>query len=104
MATLNIKKLPTTTVKKPANVVAAKERKTANFALTKENYKLIAIGFGIMILGYILMIGGGSDDPANVFREDALFSFRRITLAPILIVGGFLFEIYAIMKRPKEKE
>jgi membrane-bound ClpP family serine protease len=69
--------------------------------LTKENYKLIAIGFGVMILGYILMIGGGSDDP-NVFREDALFSFQRITLAPILIVGGFLFEIYAIMKRPKE--
>ncbi len=74
-----------------------------NFVLTKENYKLIAIGFAVMILGYILMMGGGSDDP-NVFKADELFSFRRITLAPILIVGGFLFEIYAIMKKPKTKE
>ncbi|MCL2098211.1 MAG: DUF3098 domain-containing protein [Bacteroidales bacterium] len=94
-----VKRIPTIAAKKTAEPA----KKIVNFALTKENYKLIAIGFGVMILGYILMIGGGSDD-VNVFREDALFSFRRITLAPILIVGGFLFEIYAIMKRPKEKE
>jgi hypothetical protein len=53
-----------------------------------------------MVLGYILMIGGGSDNP-DVFDEEALFSFRRITLAPILIVAGFIFEIYAILKKPK---
>ncbi|MCK3682688.1 DUF3098 domain-containing protein [Maribellus sp. YY47] len=75
---------------------------TAGLALGKENYKLLAIGFAIIILGFILMAGGGSHDP-NVFSED-IFSFRRITLAPILLFIGFVFEIYAIMKKPKEEE
>lgn len=78
------------------------QAKPGNFVLTKENYILIAIGFGVMLLGYILMVGGRTDDP-NVFN-DAMFNFQRITLAPLLIVGGFLFEIYAIMKKPKTKE
>jgi hypothetical protein len=69
------------------------------FALGKENYKLMAIGFGIIVIGFILMIGGGSDDP-NVFNPE-IFSFRRITLAPLILLFGFLFEIYAIMKKPK---
>lgn len=69
------------------------------FALTSENYKLMAIGFGIIILGFILMAGGGSKDP-NVFNPE-IFSFRRITLAPVLLLAGFIFEIYAIMKKPK---
>lgn len=73
------------------------------FALGKQNYILLAIGFGIIILGFLLMMGGGSDDP-NVFNEDELFSFRRITLAPIVILAGFIFEIYAIMKKPKENQ
>jgi membrane-bound ClpP family serine protease len=72
------------------------------FALGKENYKLMAIGFGIIIIGFILMIGGGSDDP-NVFNPE-IFSFRRITLAPMILLFGFLFEIYAIMKKPKENK
>lgn len=72
------------------------------FALGKENYKLLAIGFVIIVLGFILMAGGGSKDP-NVFSED-IFSFRRITLAPILLFVGFVFEIYAIMKKPKEEK
>lgn len=70
--------------------------------LTFQNYKLMLIGLAIIILGFILMSGGGSDDP-NVFNED-MFSFRRITLAPILVMGGFAFEIYAIMKKPKTKK
>jgi predicted histidine transporter YuiF (NhaC family) len=73
------------------------------FALSKQNYILLAIGFGIIIIGFLLMIGGGSEDP-NVFNEDELFSFRRITLAPIVILAGFIFEIYAIMKKPKESK
>ena len=77
-----------------------KEIKTTGFALGKENYKLMAIGFGIIIIGFILMAGGGSDDP-NVFNPD-IFSFRRITLAPIVFLLGFVFEIYAIMKKPKD--
>ncbi len=71
-----------------------------NFALGKENYILLVIGFAIIILGFILMIGGKSEDP-TVFNEDEIFSFRRITLAPIVVLGGFIFEIWAIMKKPK---
>lgn len=69
--------------------------------LTFENYKLMLIGFVIIVIGFILMAGGGSDD-LNVFNEE-MFNFRRITLAPILVLGGFVFEIYAIMKKPKKK-
>ena len=76
------------------------EIKSTGFALGKENYKLMAIGFVIIIIGFILMAGGGSDDP-NVFDPD-IFSFRRITLAPVVILFGFIFEIYAIMKKPKD--
>jgi hypothetical protein len=71
------------------------------FALGKENYKLLAIGFAIIVFGFILMIGGKSNDP-NVFNGGEIFSFRRITLAPIIILAGFIFEIWAIMKKPKE--
>ncbi|HAM11322.1 MAG: hypothetical protein A2X05_17135 [Bacteroidetes bacterium GWE2_41_25] len=72
-----------------------------NFALGTENYKLLAIGFAIIVVGFILMLGGKSDNP-NVFSED-IFSFRRITLAPLVVLAGFIFEIWAIMKKPKEK-
>jgi hypothetical protein len=84
-------------------ILPKKPTTDANFALGKHNYKLIAIGFGIMALGYILMMGGGSKNP-EVFNEDALFSIRRITLSTIIIVAGFLFEIYAIMKKPAGKK
>lgn len=79
----------------------AKLSKTSGFPLGKENYKLLTIGFAIIILGFVLMIGGGSDDP-NVFNEEELFSFRRTTLAPMLVLFGFVFEIWAIMKKPRE--
>ena len=70
------------------------------FAVGKENFKYIAIGVGILIIGFLLMAGGKSDNP-NVFNPD-LFSFRRITLARIIVVSGFVFIIWAIMKKPKE--
>ncbi|NLB25408.1 MAG: DUF3098 domain-containing protein [Bacteroidales bacterium] len=73
--------------------------KDSGFALGKENYRLIAIGFAIIVLGFILMIGGGSDDP-GVFNPE-IFSFRRITIAPLIILSGLIFEIYAILKKPK---
>ena len=78
------------------------QNKKFDFALGKENYILLAIGFAVIILGFLLMIGGGTEDP-NVFSEE-LFSFRRITLAPIIILAGFIFEIYAIMKKPKNEK
>ena len=73
-----------------------------HFALGRENYKLLAIGFGIIVLGFLLMLGGRSEDP-NVFSEK-IFSFRRITLAPIVVLAGFAFEIWAIIKKPKEEK
>ena len=74
--------------------------KKPGFALGRENYKLMAIGFAIIIIGFILMAGGKSEDP-KVFSED-IFSFRRITVAPLVVLAGFIFEIYAIMKRPRD--
>lgn len=64
------------------------------------NYLWMLLGAAAIIIGLLLMIGGQSEDP-NVFNEKEVYSFRRITLAPILIVGGLLVEIYAIMKKPK---
>lgn len=77
------------------------ELKSTGLPLSGENYILLGIGFLIIIFGFILMAGGGSDDP-NVFNEEELFSFRRITLAPMVVLFGFIFEIWAIMKKPKE--
>jgi fumarate reductase subunit D len=73
-----------------------------NFALGRENYKLLAIGFVVIVIGFILMIGGKSDSP-DKFSEN-IFSFRRVTLAPIVVLAGFIFEIWAIMKKPKDTD
>lgn len=72
----------------------------ADFAFGKENYRLMLIGLAFIVVGFVLMIGGGSKDPSQ-FNPD-IFSFRRITLAPILILAGFVIEIFAIMKKPKD--
>jgi hypothetical protein len=73
-----------------------------NFALGRENYKLLAIGFVIIVVGFLLMLGGKSENP-DKFSND-IFSFRRITLAPIVVLAGFVFEIWAIMKKPKSDD
>lgn len=73
-----------------------------NFALGRENYKLLAIGFAIIVVGFLLMLGGRAKSP-DQFSEN-IFSFRRITLAPIVVLAGFVFEIWAIMKKPKDSE
>jgi len=65
----------------------------------RENYKYLLIGLGFIVLGFILMSGGGSEDP-NVWNP-AIFNFRRIRLAPMLILFGILVEIYAIMRKPR---
>ena len=83
--------------------MAKKKSGKENFALAPENYKLLLIGFAIIVVGFLLMIGGKTDDP-NVFNEKEIFSFRRITLAPIIVLIGFIFEIWAIMKKPKASE
>lgn len=70
------------------------------FLFEKVNYKILLIGIAVIALGFILMSGGGSDDP-NVFNED-VFSFRRIRLAPTTVLIGFGITIYAILKNPKK--
>ena len=70
------------------------------FLFEKINYKILLIGIAVIVIGFILMSGGGSDDP-KVFNE-AVFNFRRIRLAPTLVLIGFGITIYAILKNPKK--
>ena len=66
----------------------------------KENYKWMIIGLVVLAIGFITMAGGKSSDP-NVFNDKDVYSFTRITLAPILIISGLIIEIFAIMKKPE---
>ena len=66
---------------------------------TRQNYLWMMAGLVVIIIGFILMAGGGSDDP-NVFKADEIYSFRLITLAPILVIAGFFIEIAAIFRKP----
>lgn len=75
-----------------------KEQKPMPFG--RDNYKWVLIGLVFLLVGFLLMIGGGSDNP-DVFNE-GMFNFRRLTLSPILILIGFGIQFYAIMKKPKE--
>ncbi len=84
-----------------ATVSEIDNENSVEFAFGRENYKWLLIGLGFLVVGFLLMIGGGSDDP-NVF-SDEIFSFRRLTLAPILLIIGYIIEIYAIMKKPTQK-
>jgi len=77
-----------------------KSENPQEFLFDKINYKILLIGIAIIALGFILMSGGGSDDP-NIFNED-VFSFRRIRLAPTTVLIGFGITIYAILKNPKK--
>ncbi len=74
--------------------------KQEGFAFGKENYRIMIIGLVVIAIGYILMIGGGSDDP-NVFNPE-IFNFMRLTISPVVILAGFGIEIFAIMKKPKD--
>ena len=79
------------------------DKENKQFAFEKMNYTLLLIGLGINIIGFILMIGGKSPDPAK-FDAKELFSPFRITIAPIFIVLGYLVIIFSIMKKPKSIE
>ena len=81
-----------------------KKRKVAAkpiFVFGKKNYKFMFIGLACIALGFILMSGGGSDDP-NVFNPE-IFSWRRIRLAPTLVLIGFGIQIYAILLNPDKE-
>jgi len=78
-----------------------KEQAKTEFVFGKKNYKFMFIGLACIALGFILMSGGGSDDP-NVFNPE-IFNWRRIRLAPTLVLIGFGIEIYAILLNPDKK-
>ena len=73
--------------------------KNNKFAFGKRNYKFMIVGIIFIALGFILMSGGGSDDP-NVFNEE-IYSFIRIRIAPLIVIIGFAIEIYAILTNPE---
>ena len=73
-----------------------------DFVFKKKNYILLISGLVLILAGIFLMMGGESKDP-NVFSED-IFNFQRLTLAPILIVSGFVLEIFAIMLKSDNKK
>lgn len=76
------------------------KKKSGEFIFRRKNYKFMIIGIGFIALGFILMAGGGSDDP-NVFNPE-IYSWRRIRLAPTLILIGFAIEMYAILLNPNK--
>jgi hypothetical protein len=76
------------------------EESKQEFLFEKVNYKILLIGIVVIAIGFILMSGGGSEDP-KVF-SDAIFNFRRIRLAPTVVLIGFGITIYSILKNPKK--
>jgi hypothetical protein len=86
-----MKENKTTVVKKESNIGSL---------FDKTNYTWMLIGAAVMILGFLLMAGGRSEDP-NVFNVDEVYGTRRITIAPILILAGLVIEIVAIFRQPK---
>jgi hypothetical protein len=78
-----------------------KESIKSQFVFERKNYKFMLIGLAVIVLGFILMTGGGSDDP-NVFNPE-IYNWRRIRLAPALILIGFGIEVYAILLNPNKK-
>lgn len=79
-----------------------KEEYASEFIFGRKNYKFMLIGIAFIAFGFILMSGGGSDDP-NVFNPE-IYNWRRIRLAPALVLLGFGIEVYAILLKPKNKE
>ncbi len=80
--------------------VKSEVKKQADFIFEKSNYQLMLVGIAFIVVGYFLMSGGAPKDP-NTFNHDEIFSTTRITIAPILVLIGFVIEIFAIMHKPK---
>ena len=89
-----------TVSKQPAKPIKQQLKENSQL-FDKENYKLMLIGLIVLTIGYILMIGGKSPNPTK-FDDNVIYSTTRITIAPIVILAGFIIEIFAIMKKPKK--
>lgn len=91
---------PKAGARKSSSSEANRETSPNTLAFSKENYYIILAGIGLLLIGYLLMIGGGSDNPKEFNPE--IFSARRITVAPITLLIGFGVVLYGIMKTPKK--
>jgi hypothetical protein len=100
MSTVNNTEAVKTSVNKTNVKTFEKASNGQFFMFGKQNYQIMFVGLAVIILGFVLMAGGKSADP-NVFKEDEIYSFQRITLAPFLVIAGLVIEAYAIMKKPK---
>lgn len=80
---------------KNTKVKSEKPEQEKRYAFGKKNYRLLFAGLALLLIGYLLMIGGGSDNPEEFSKE--IFNFRRLTLAPILVLAGYAMGIVAIM-------
>lgn len=87
-------------VNPPKDTSKGKKQGNSLFLFDKTNYYIMFAGLALILLGFVLMAGGKSTDP-HVFNKEEIYSFRRITLAPILIIAGFVVEVVAIMRKPK---
>ncbi|MCS6935635.1 MAG: DUF3098 domain-containing protein [Chitinophagales bacterium] len=94
-------KQPVTKKEKPAAVKQPQKQATPAlpFVFDRTNYIMMIAGVMVILIGFLLMSGGATQDP-NVFPKEEIYSFRRITLAPIVVMLGFAIEIFAILKRP----
>tara|TARA_B100000768_G_scaffold181887_1_gene207152 strand:+ start:9806 stop:10054 length:249 start_codon:yes stop_codon:yes gene_type:complete len=81
--------------------MSKKENTPTDFVFSKQNYILLLISLAVIVAGFALLSGGGSDNP-NEFSEE-IFNVRRLYIAPIIILGGYFLVIYAIMKKPKKE-
>lgn len=91
---------PKAGARKSGSTDSSRETAPNTLAFSKENYYIILGGIGLLVLGYLLMMGGGSEDPKQFNPE--IFSAQRITVAPITLLLGFAVVLYGIMKTPKQ--
>ena len=75
------------------------KKNNKEFIFKKSNYRIMIIGIAFIVIGFVLMAGGGSDDP-NIFSNE-IYNFRRIRLAPTLVLIGFGIQVYAILYKKK---
>lgn len=88
--------------KRKRREIKAKENYKPEFIFRKKNYTVMGIGLAIVVLGFILMSGGGSDDP-EIYNPE-IFNWRRIRLAPTLVLVGFIVQVYAILLNPESSD
>ena len=98
---MNQKNVKNTTKKGVTAKNSAKPGWAPGMPFTTTNYLLMVAGVIILLIGYFMLSGGGSDDPSQF--SDAIFNARRLKVAPVILIVGFVVELFAIMYRPRKQ-